>query len=143
MHDTAPRAIRGILLAKTKHKRARLACVHGHLRGLGCLCLVCLEFLASFHLHGAVDDPIGSQRLQPLHFHDHHLGSADITAICCSPAVIHPAHGGQSVKRENLERTRCCQIPPPRSTSHTHSASATVAMHTPVFIRPPCTLVVI
>lgn len=60
------------------------------LRWLGCFCLVCLEFLASFHLHGAVDNPVGSQRLQPLHFHDHHLGSTDITATCCRMGVIHP-----------------------------------------------------
>lgn len=88
--------------------RARPACTLGHLRGLGCLCLVCLELLASLHLHGAVDNPIGSQRLQPLHFHDHHLGSADITVICCSPGVIHPARSKR--KGENLEQTRCCQI---------------------------------
>lgn len=115
------------------------ACVRarslGHLRGLGCLRLVCLEFLASFHLHGAVDNPIGSQRLQPLHFHDHHLGSTDITAICCSPALIHtPGTEGQSVKRQNMERTRCCQILPPFFSNLTQSMSATVAMHTPALI---------
>lgn len=86
------------------------ACTLGHLRGLGCLCLVCLELLASLHLHGAVDNPIGSQRLQPLHFHDHHLGSVDITAICCSPGVIHPATWRSKRKGENLEQTRCRQI---------------------------------
>lgn len=47
------------------------------LRWLGCFCLVSLELLASFHLHGAVDNPVRSQRLQPLHFHDHYLESKD------------------------------------------------------------------
>lgn len=48
-------------------------------RWFGCLCLVGLEFLASLHLHGAVDNPVGSQRLQSLHLHDHHLRGRDIS----------------------------------------------------------------
>lgn len=35
--------------------------------------MVRLEFLASFHLHGAVDDAVRSERLQTLNFHDHDL----------------------------------------------------------------------
>lgn len=49
-------------------------------RWLGRLCLVGLEFLASLHLHGAVDNPVGSQGLESLHLHDHHLRSRDIRA---------------------------------------------------------------
>lgn len=51
------------------------------LRWLGCLCLVGLEFLASLHLHGAVDNPVWSQRLQPHHFHDHHLENTKNTSV--------------------------------------------------------------
>lgn len=66
-------------------------------RWLGCFRLVCLEFLASFHLHGAVDNPVGSQRLQPLHFHDYHLGSTDIAATC-SDSSFERGHGAKKVK---------------------------------------------
>lgn len=45
------------------------------LRWLGCFRLVSLELLSSLHFHGAVDNPVGSQRLQPLHLHDHHLSA--------------------------------------------------------------------
>lgn len=68
------------------------------LRWLGCFCLVSLEFLASLHLHGAVDNPVGSQRLQPLHFHNHHLGSTVITEISCRPGVIHLFRGHRAKK---------------------------------------------
>lgn len=77
----------------------------GPLRWLGCFCLVGLEFLASFHLHGAVDNSVGSQRLQPLHFHDHHLGSTDITVICCRPGVIHLL---KEVTEQNSQEQTCC-----------------------------------
>lgn len=89
------------------------ACALRHLRGLGCLCLVCLEFLASFHLHGAVDNPIGSQRLQPLHFHDHHLGSADTHSDLLQPSSDSSRTRRSKRKGENLEQTWCCQILPP------------------------------
>lgn len=58
-------------------------------RWLGCFCLVGLEFLASLHLHGAVDNPVRSQRLQPHHFHDHHLGGTDNSVSLCRQGVIH------------------------------------------------------
>lgn len=120
------------------------ACTLGHLRGLGCLCLVCLELLASLHLHGAVDNPIGSQRLQPLHFHDHHLGSADITAICCSPGVIHPATWRSKRKGENLEQTRCCQILAVfLDFIHSMPMPARVTMHTAALTSAWRTLVMI
>lgn len=41
--------------------------------GFGGFCLVCLQLVAPLHLHGAVNDPVWSQRLQPLNLHDHHL----------------------------------------------------------------------
>lgn len=102
-------------------------CALRHLRGLGCLCLVCLEFLASFHLHGAVDNPVGSQRLQPLHFHDHHLGSTDIIAGCCRPGVIHLFQRGQRGKKRIRNRHEAAK------SFHfiyfTHSMPATVTMY--------------
>lgn len=108
------------------HARTR---THRHLRGLGRLRLVCLEFLASLHLHGAVDNPVGSQRLQPLHLHDHHLGSADITAICCSPGVIHPA--AWRSKRKGVGSGADMTLPNPCRFFglQTHGLPATVAMH--------------
>lgn len=35
--------------------------------------LVCLQFLPPLHLHGAVHNPVRSQRLQAHHLHDNHL----------------------------------------------------------------------
>lgn len=102
-------------------------CVLRHLRGLGCLCLVCLEFLASFHLHGAVDNPVGSQRLQPLHFHDHHLGSTDIIAGCCRPAVIHLFQRGQRGKKRIRNRREAAKSF--HSIYFSHSMPATVTMY--------------
>lgn len=65
-------------------------CMLRPLRWLGCFCLVGLEFLASLHLHGAVDNPVRSQRLQPLHFHDHHLRSTDTSVkVADRRRVIH------------------------------------------------------
>lgn len=97
------------------------------LRWLGRFCLVCLEFLASFHLHGAVDNPVGSQRLQPLHFHDHHLGSTDITATCCRTGVIHPLK--EVMEQKSQEQTCCWQILPDL---HNIDISATVKIHIPL-----------
>lgn len=95
-----------------------------HSRGLGGLRLVCLEFLASFHLHGAVDDPVGRQRLQALHFHDHHLGGADTTA------VTHPAHAGQGVKERR--RVSHCSF---RDASLIREQLITVAARLTTFIE--------
>lgn len=100
-------------------------CMLRLLRWLGCFRLVCLEFLASFHLHGAVDNPVGSQRLQPLHFHDHHLGSTDITATCCRTGVIHPLK--EVTEQKKLKSRQCCwQILPDL---HNIDISATVKIH--------------
>lgn len=35
--------------------------------------LIRLQLVAPLHLHGAVNDPVWSQRLQSLNLHDHHL----------------------------------------------------------------------
>lgn len=43
------------------------------LHGFRCFRLVRLQFLATFDFHGAVNDAIGCQRFQSLHFHDYDL----------------------------------------------------------------------
>ena len=44
-----------------------------NLHGFRCFRLVRLQFLATFDFHGAVNDAIGCQRFQSLHFHDYDL----------------------------------------------------------------------
>lgn len=55
-----------------------------HWHGFRSFRLVRLQFLAAFHFHGAVDNPVGCQRLQPFHFHDNDLSAAKVT-----PSMTH------------------------------------------------------
>lgn len=102
------------------HTCENQTCICAHLRWLGCLRLVSLELLASLHLHGAVNNPVRSQRLQPLHFHDHHLVSTG-TSECCKGEVIHLLRAKESAADEQQKYN-----PSPWLVTHSYCLHCTI-----------------